>query len=180
MLVALSHMQISVCMFDGRQHSTGITRFRKNNICFPQRLSELQQHEIFLTNLQVNDIVNVPSVHDSSDASLATDVVRARVLAIQADGILVRVQQEPDNRIVPKNHIQARLTLPWKPRDVSHALIVLRRRNRMTDEYIEDLRVRRNFVIALLRCLSELGHWRENCGEDPMHKYYTDFDWLDD
>ena len=49
MLVALSHMQVSVCMFDGRAGSSGVTRFRKNNICFPQRLNELQQHDIFLT-----------------------------------------------------------------------------------------------------------------------------------
>ena len=73
MLVALSHMQVSVCMFDGRRHSTGISRFRKNNICFPQRLSELQQHEIFVTDLQVNDIVNVPGLHASSDASFGID-----------------------------------------------------------------------------------------------------------
>ena len=69
MLVSLSHMQVFVCMFDGRRHSTGISRFRKNNICFPQRLSELQQHDIFVTNVQINDIVNVPGLHASSDAS---------------------------------------------------------------------------------------------------------------
>ena len=40
--------------------------------------------------------------------------------------------------------------------------------------------MRKNFVLALLRCLSELGYWRENCGREPMHKYYTGFDWLDD
>ena len=124
----------------------------------------------FLTNLQINDIVNVPGLHAPSDASLGIDVVRARVLAIQADGILIRVQQESENRLVAKSQIQARLTLPWKLRDISHALIVLRRRNRMTDEYGEDIRVRRNLVKALLRCLSEKRRWRENCGVEPMHK----------
>ena len=56
----------------------------------------------------------------------------------------------------------------------------MRRRNREKDEYVEDLRVRRNFVVALLRCLSQLGHWRVNREEEPMHMYYTEFDWPDD
>ena len=46
MLVALHHMQVSVCRFDGRRdRRTGLTRFRKNIISFPQRVSELQQQE---------------------------------------------------------------------------------------------------------------------------------------
>ena len=81
--------------------------------------------------------------------------------------------------MIDRSAVQARVTLPWKPRDFSHALIVLRRRNRLTDEYIDDLQVRKNFVMELLRCLSELGNWRANCGREPMHKYYTGFDWLD-
>ena len=48
----------------------------------------------------------------------------------------------------------------------------------MLHEYVEDLRVRRNFVVALLRCLTRLGHWRQHRGEEPMHAYYTEFDWL--
>ena len=40
--------------------------------------------------------------------------------------------------------------------------------------------MRRNFVVALLRCLSQLGHWRENRDEEPMHMYYTEFDWLEE
>ena len=109
----------------------------------------------------------------------ARDVVRARVVAIQRNGILVQVHGETQNRLIDRSAVQARVTLPWKPRDLSHALIVLRRRNRLTDEYIDDLKVRKNFVMELLRCLSELGNWRANCGREPMHKYYTGFDWLD-
>ena len=60
MLVALNHMQVNVCTFEGRQDSrTGLTRFRKNIISFPQRLSELQQHLSFVASVVENDIVNV-------------------------------------------------------------------------------------------------------------------------
>ena len=45
MLVALNHMQVSVCEFTGRRdRRTGLTRFRKNIISFPQHVSELQQY----------------------------------------------------------------------------------------------------------------------------------------
>ena len=38
--------------------------------------------------------------------------------------------------------------------------------------------MRRNFVVALLRCLTRLGNWRQHRGQEPMHAYYTEFDWL--
>jgi len=60
MLVAILHMQVNVCMFEGRQVSrTGITRFRKNIICFPQHVSDLQQHIDFANSVAVNDILNI-------------------------------------------------------------------------------------------------------------------------
>ena len=63
---------------------------------------------------------------------------------------------------------------------MQHALIVLRRRSGRNDEFVEDLRVRRPVVVALLRALTKRGSWRENRGEEPMHMYYTEFDWLSD
>ena len=105
----------------------------------------------------VSDIVNVPR-RNAAEANYVTDVVPARVISIGHEGIVVKVAHEEKERLVSRRHVQARVTLPWKPSDLSHALIVLRRRSRMTDEYIEDLTVRRNFVIALLRCLSDLGY----------------------
>ena len=110
----------------------------------------------------------------------SSEVIRARVTAIRPTGFQVSVPGETDERLVPVQDVQARVTLPWKPTALHHALIVLRRRDNNKDFYVDDLRVRRNYVIALLRCLSELGHWRENCGEEPMHMYYTEFDWLPD
>ena len=136
MLVALQHMQVSVCMFEGRNGAkSGISRFRKNNICFPQRVSELQQHAAFLSKLEIDDIVNVPRDAASEDHR-TVDVVRARVQEITQRGIIVRVHGEPNTRTIHRAQIQAIVTLPWKPLYLSHALIVLRRRNRLSDEYI--------------------------------------------
>ena len=148
-------MQVSVCMLEVRNGArSGISRFRKNNICFPQRVSELQQHKAFLSKLEINDIVNVPR-RNSSVETIGLDVVRARVIKVQSDGILVRVHGEgsSSNRVIDRTQVQSRVTLPLKPQDLSHAVIVLRRRNRLSDEYIEDLKVRKNFVSALLRCV---------------------------
>ena len=180
MLVALNHMQVNVCTFEGREDSrTGLTRFRKNIISFPQRLSELQQHLAFVDSVVENDILNVVTGAATVDGAPRT-VQRARVREVRPDGFLVEIYGEQGLREISKSDVQARVRLPWKPNDLRHALIVLRRRNRNRDEYVEDLRVRPNFVVALLRCLSQLGHWRENRDEEPMHMYYTEFDWLED
>jgi hypothetical protein len=41
MLVALNHMQVSVCTFSAARDSrTGLPRFRKNIISFPQRVAD--------------------------------------------------------------------------------------------------------------------------------------------
>ena len=170
MLVALNHMQVSVCTFaSAKDTRTGLPRFRKNIISFPQHVSDLQQHMSFLASVAVHDIVNVDT---------ARGIVRARVLEVLPDGFLVRVGDEPEPRHVNQRDVQSRMRLPWKPVDLQHSLIVLRRRRGVSDEYVEDLRVRRNFVVALLRCLTRLGHWRQHRGEEPMHAYYTEFDWL--
>ena len=60
MPVALNNMQVSVCTFQGREDTrTGITRFRKNIISFPQRVSELQQQLQFVSSVAPGDVVNI-------------------------------------------------------------------------------------------------------------------------
>ena len=90
----------------------------------------------------------------------------------------MQLADETKPRRVLHHDVESRMRLPWKPVDLQHSLIVLRRRRGASDEYVEDLRVRRNFVVALLRCLTRLGNWRPNRGEEPMHAYYREFDWL--
>ena len=180
MLVALNHMQVSVCEFTGRQdRRTGITRFRKNIISFPQHVSELQQHLSFVAGVMEHDIVNV--FWDSAAAGMTVEhprLRRARVLEKRPDAFVVRFTADEPAVTVRPHSLRSRFKLPWRPSDLRHSFIVLRRRRGLTDQYVEDLRVRRNFVVALLQCLSRPGLWRAHRGVEPMHMYYTEFDWL--
>ena len=68
MLVALNHMQVSVCMFEGGRIVAPASRASgKNIISFPQHVSELQQHLSFVANVAEHDIVNVLCAADASD-----------------------------------------------------------------------------------------------------------------
>ncbi len=64
---------------------------------------------------------------------------------------------------------------PWKPQDLRDHFIVLRRHNARREDYVEDLRVRRNLLRQLLELLTEEGDWRPGHGTEPLHMYYTDF-----
>ena len=65
-----------------------------------------------------------------------------------------------DSRIVSLEDIEQRVQDPWKPRDLADNLVVFRRRIGRTDEYIEDLRVRRNVVRKILTLLTTKGFYR--------------------
>ena len=77
-------------------------------------------------------------------------------------------------------NIQQRLLLPWNPRDLQDNFILFRRRDARKDEYVEDLRVRRNLIKRLLQFFSMKGTWRQDQGIETLHKYYSSCDWLDD
>ena len=79
MLAALNHMQVSVCTFTSAGKSrTGLPRFRKNIISFPQHMSDLQQHFSFLAGVAINDIVNV-TLPDQTASQCASRLHPARV-----------------------------------------------------------------------------------------------------
>ena len=175
MLVSLNHMQVCVCTFSSRTDSrTGLSRFRKNIIAFPQHVSDLQQHMSFVQSVRVNDIVNVALTDDD------TRLQKARVVRVRPQDFLVEIAGCSEKIAVSPSQVRSRLHLPWRPRELEHALIVLRRRSNTKAEFVEDLRVRRPFVVALLRALSKRDTWRPNRGVEPMHMYYTEFDWLPD
>ena len=173
MLVSLNHMQVCVCTFSSRSDSrTGLSRFRKNIIAFPQHVSDLQQHVSFVENVHENDVVNVALTDNE------VENVRARIVRVRPDGVLVEIASSTKLVFVKKSQVRVCIHLPWRPRELQNALIVLRRRSGSKDEFVEDLRVRRPFVVALLRALSKKGCWRAHRGEEPMQMYYTELDWL--
>ena len=90
---------------------------------------------------------------------------------------MVELDGETEQREVFFQQIRQRIMLPWRPTDLHNHLIILRRRNGKNDEYVEDLRVRRALLQRLLALFTRRGHWRSAHGEEPVHKFYKDFDW---
>ena len=68
------------------------------------------------------------------------------------------------------------MQVPWKPRDLADNFIVFRRRLGRTETYVEDLRVRKNFVRRVLTLLMERGFYRPGQGEQCRHMYYSTCD----
>ena len=112
MVVALQHMQISVCTLRGFSGMQGLSAFRKNIISFPQELFELRQMHEFFARVTPNDLVNI-SCQDT--ASGVTRLHRARLMERTDDGFLAKFEGETSLRPVEYNQIRERISLPWKP-----------------------------------------------------------------
>ena len=175
MVVALQHMQISVCTMRGFSGKPGVSCYRKNIICFPQELLELQQLHEFFTNVAPRDVVNVTLTDVTSDAPMTR---RARLLERTDAGFLAELEGFDTPQEVQRHQITRRVRLPWKPRDLRDYLIIFRRRNATKDEYVEDLRARRAFVQNLMQLLTIEASWRHDEDPGPMHQYFTGFDVL--
>ena len=178
MLVAMHHMQVSVCTVGtAARKGFGMTTFRKNIISFPQELNELKEMLAFMSNLSVNDSVNVRiALQPEEPATLR----RARIREIHASTFLVELGDDGSFHTVQCTDIEQRLKLPWKPQLLRDHLIILRRKNANRDDYTEDLRVRRAVIKRLLQLLTTVAEWRPHCGPEPLHAYYTDFDFMSD
>ena len=83
---------------------------------------------------------------------------------------------ETQCRVVGLKDIEQRVQVPWKPRDLADNFVVFRRRLGRTEEYIEDLRVRKNFVRRILDLLMEPGLYRPDQGAECRHMYYSTCD----
>ena len=180
MLVALDHMQVSVCYLrNARKFGRGIPAFHKNIISFPQDINDMKNLAHFFSTLATNDIINVRvSAPDGSEGETCPRTVRrARVLQLEATGVRVVIENDDvESRTVPLEDIERRVQVPWKPRDLAENLVVFRRRIGRTDEYIEDLRVRRNFIRRILTLLTTRDFYRPDQGEQCRHMYYDTCD----
>ena len=131
-------------------------------------------HE-FLSNLALQDVVNVSLADETSGAPLLR---RARLIERTDTGFLAQVDGYESLQPVEHAHITQRVCLPWKPRDLRDYFIVFRRRNASKEEYVEDLRTRRAFVQNLMQLLTLEAPWRPDQEPGPMHQYYAGFDVL--
>ena len=128
-----------------------------------------------MSNIHTGDVVNVTFTHPDTGV---LQHHRARILKFTLEEILAEIDGEEDPVKLELSDITQRLKLPWTPKALHDYFIVFRRRNANRDEYIEDLRVRRNFIVGMLKLLTLKGTWRSHQGEEPLHKWYTGFDWL--
>ena len=94
--------------------------------------------------MEVHDIVNV--VLPTTNNENVPPAQRARVLSMGIDGIRIRLADNNEEHIVRKEQIQQRVTLPWKPRDLADYFIIFRRKHGRSEEYVDDLRGRRNVI----------------------------------
>ena len=122
-LIALNHMQVSVCHLRTRGKFRGLTAYRKNIISFPQELVEMKHTNHFFDTLETNDIVNVVMDIDETTGSLDEHCARL-VQRRKEGGWLARVEGEEDLVPVTTQNITRRVKLPWKPSDVRDYFIV--------------------------------------------------------
>ena len=73
--------------------------------------------------------------------------------------------------------IEKRVSLPWKPKDLRDHLIVFRRRQGNSDNYVSDLRVRKDMVSRILTLLTTKGFRGPGHEHEPLHQYYGDIEW---
>ena len=69
---------------------------------------------------------------------------RAKVVGFTNTSAEVVLGNKSVPHFVHFKQIRRRVVLPWRPQDLHNNLIILRRRGGSSDEYVEDLRVRRD------------------------------------
>ena len=196
MLVALDHMQVNyvtIC-------STGLRKFRRNTLSFPQDIVGFAQRHQLTKGYRVNDRVNsvrgpfndprnphrpVRRVTDATDEErerYAVDsggalVIPARVFEIFPNGWLHLQYDHGGTGVELPEHGSPRMVMPWHPKNVPLHLM-LRRNLGGGRGVLEGLQVRWWYVKRLLDALCSFprngyGSWRLGGAEqEPMHRYY--------
>jgi hypothetical protein len=185
MLVALEHMQINFVTVS----VSGLRKFRRNVISFPQDLVSFAARHGFLKQYRVGDRVDsvrgpgsdlqretkkgVTCTKEERERHAVTAagelVYPARVRDILADGTLVLDYDHGGDGVELPEHVTARLVMPWNPKDVP--LHMMLRRNIGHGRVLEGLQVRWHYVARLLQALCAFprngyGPWRLG-GSEP-------------
>ena len=99
MLIALNHMQVSVCYLWSRgslsKGHRGVPGFKKNIISFPQDIADLKNLQHFFSSLGENDVVNVRvRAGDTEDEEAPSTLRRGRVLQLLPEGVQVQLDDD--------------------------------------------------------------------------------------
>ena len=160
MLVALEHMQVNFVTVS----TTGLRKFRRNTLSFPQDVMTFAQRLDLMKNYRVGDRVNSvrglgqdPSnpdrevkkaVHatDEERSRFAVDwagdlIIPGKVLRVHPGGLL-EVQYDHGGEGVERiENVTPRVTMPWQPAQVP-LRIMLRRNVGRGKDVLEGLEVR--------------------------------------
>ena len=192
MLVALEHMQIYFVSCT----RTGLQKFHRNVISFPQDLSAFVSQHGLGRGYRVTDRVNSsrgpgqdlnrrplkywdPAVANMKEKPAYRpdgDIIyAAEVLEVKPDGSLLLRYDIGGQGVEFPSWVRPRAQMPWHPKDVP--LVLHLRRNLGRGAVIEGLSVRWDYVSRLLRALCSFAPngqvWRLGGGEyEAMHKYY--------
>ena len=196
MLVALEHMQVNFVTVS----TTGLRKFRRNTLSFPQDIMTFAQRLDLMKNYRVGDRVNSvrgpgqdprnpdrevkKAVHATDDerGRFAVDcagdlIIPGRVSQRLPDGLLVVQYDSGGEGLERVENVMPRVTMPWQPAQVP-LHIMLRRNVGRGKDVLEGLEVRWSYVANLLQALCAFprngyGPWRLGGSEaEPMHKYY--------
>ena len=104
------------------------------------------------------------------------------VVELKVDGSYVVEYDCGGSGIELVEDLNARMRMPWHPRELEGVLAITMRRNIAHGRVIEGIQVRWGLVSRLLAALMRVGTWRSGEPPGPMHKHYDPrlFDVLDE
>ena len=187
LLLALEHMVVHTISI-----RKSFTKFKKNTIAFEQDLPAFARRLGLLDHFSVGDRVNsvrgpghdvtrpVRYQRDAQTHELelhAVDEERrlvypAQVIAVNGDGTLELEYRHGGRGKERVDQVEARVQMPWHPKQMRNKLVIMLRRNIGRGVVIEGIQVRWWLVAQILQALTEMGPYRLDGSIGPMHKYY--------
>ena len=184
--VALEHQQVDYVTV----RWTGLGKFRKNIISFPQDVRRFVERYGMLQDYKVRDRVNSvrgPGADPDRPPKLARDatpeelsrcavdphgrlVYPATVRRVEGAAILMLEYDEFRGELYPERteNLTSRVQMPWQPRQLQGALVIFLTQNVKFGDAIEGLEVRWGLVCRVMRALTSrpdvYAHMRLNDG----------------
>ena len=176
MLLALEHMVVHTITVA----RVGLTKFRKNTIAFEQDLPSFARRLGLMDHFKVGDRVNsvrgpgqeltrpvrhagAAQPHELELHALDEErrlVFPARVVEVWGDGTLLLKYDHGGLGVERTDQVEARMQMPWNPKQLRNKLVIMLRRNVGRKAPIEGIQVRWWLVAQILQALTELGPYR--------------------
>ena len=194
-LIALEHMQVNFVQV----YRTGMTKFRRNVISFPQDIGAFAQRWGLGKTYRKDDRVNCflrPGDDPARERVLSATatalekealavseegalVFPATVTAVRQDGVFELKYDLPVGGVgcATLKDLRPRVRMPWHPTFLNGQFALFLHRNVPHGRDIEDVRVRWDYVSNYLKALTRLGRWRTDCVEPGPVDVGPDENW---